>query len=62
MAAVADPNFKLKAHEWDGRALGATLAAHSLPTLPAVVLEEKGNRLPWRWLQAWHTKNLTALG
>lgn len=40
MAAVADPHFKLKAHEWDGRALGAALAAHSLPTLPAVVLSQ----------------------
>lgn len=62
MAAVADPHFKLKAHEWDGRALGATLAAHSLPTLPAVVLGENGNRLPWLWLQSWHTRKLTALG
>lgn len=41
VAAVADPHFKLKAHEWDGRALGAALAAHSLPTLPAVVLEKR---------------------
>lgn len=41
MAAVADPDFELKAHEGDGRALGATLAAHGLPTFPAVVLEEK---------------------
>lgn len=38
VAAVADPDFKLKAHEWDGRALGAALAAHGLPTFPAVVL------------------------
>lgn len=62
MAAVADPHFKLEAHEWDGRALGAALAAHGLPTLPAVVLGEKGNRLPWLWLQSWHTHKQTALG
>lgn len=40
VAAVADPHFKLKAHEWDGRTLGAALAAHGLPTLPAVVLSQ----------------------
>lgn len=62
VAAVADPHFKLKAHERDGRALGATLAAHGLPTLPAVVLGEKGDRLPWLWLTSWHTRKLTALG
>lgn len=61
VAAVADPHFKLKAHERDGRALGATLATHGLPTLPAVVLGENGNRLPWLWLQRWHTRQLTAL-
>lgn len=62
VAAVADPHFKLKAHEWDGRTLGAALAAHGLPTLPAVVLGEKGDRMPWLRLQCWHTHKLTALG
>lgn len=52
VAAVTDPDFKLKAHEWDGRALGATLATHGLPTFPAVVLGEKENRIPWLWLQS----------
>lgn len=59
VAAVADPHFKLKAHEGDGRALGAALAAHGLPTLPAVVLGEEGDRMPWLWLQCWHTHKLT---
>lgn len=44
VAAVADPDFKLKAHEWDGRALGAALAAHGLPTFPAVVLGGTGKQ------------------
>lgn len=62
VAAVADPDFKLKAHEWDGRALGAALAAHGLPAFPAVVLGGQGNRLPRLWLQFWHTHTPTALG
>lgn len=62
VAAVADPHFKLEAHQWDGGALGAALATNRFPTLPAVVLGEKGDRLPWLWLQAWHTRKLTALG
>lgn len=38
VAAVADSHFKLKAHQRDGGALGAALAAHSLPALAAMVL------------------------
>lgn len=38
VAAVADPHFKLEAHERDGGALRAALAADGLPTLAAVVL------------------------
>lgn len=39
VAAVADSHFKLKAHQRDGGALGAALAAHSLPALAAMVLQ-----------------------
>ena len=38
VAAVTDPHFKLEAHQGDGGALGAALAADGLPTLAAVVL------------------------
>lgn len=40
MAAVADPHFKLKPHQWDGGALGAAFPTHGFPTLPAVMLPE----------------------
>lgn len=59
MAAVADPDFKLKAHEWDGRALGAALAAHGLPAFPAVVLGERETGCHGL---AWNTHTPTALG
>lgn len=39
VAAVTHPHFKLEAHQRDGGALGAALAADGLPALPAVVLE-----------------------
>lgn len=38
VAAVTDSHFKLEAHERDGGALGAALAADGLPALAAVVL------------------------
>lgn len=38
VAAIADPHFKLEAHQGDGGALGAALAADGLPALAAVVL------------------------
>lgn len=38
VAAVTDPHFKLEAHQRDGGALGAALAADGLPALAAVVL------------------------
>lgn len=38
VAAIADPHFKLEAHQRDGGALGAALAADGLPALAAVVL------------------------
>lgn len=38
MTAVADPDFELEPHQRDGGALGAAFAAHSFPTLPAVML------------------------
>lgn len=41
MAAIADPHFKLEPHQRDGGALGAALAADSLPTFAAVMLWEK---------------------
>lgn len=39
VAAVADPHFKLEAHQRDGGAFGAALATDGLPALPAVVLQ-----------------------
>lgn len=41
VAAVTDPHFKLEAHQRDGGALGAALAADGLPALAAVVLERE---------------------
>lgn len=40
VAAVADPHFKLKAHQGDGGALGAAPAADGLPALSTVVLPQ----------------------
>jgi len=40
VAAIADPHFKLEPHQRDGGALGAALAADSLPTFAAVMLWE----------------------
>lgn len=40
VAAIADPHFKLEPHQRDGGALGAALAADSLPTFAAVMLPE----------------------
>lgn len=42
VAAVAHAHLELEAHQGDGGALGRTLAAHGLATLPAVVL--RGNQ------------------
>lgn len=41
VAAVADPHFKLEAHQGDGGAFGAALAADGLPALAAVVLQRE---------------------
>lgn len=38
VAAVTDSHFELEAHQRDGGALGAALAADGLPTLAAMVL------------------------
>ena len=46
VAVVTHPHFKLEAHQRDGGALGAALAADGLPALPAVVLEGEKNMLP----------------
>lgn len=40
VAAVTHSHFKLEAHQRDGGALGAALAADRLPALPAVVLSQ----------------------
>lgn len=58
MAAVADPHFKLEAHQRDGGALGAALPAHGFPTLPAVMLQETTRR---KTSQATNPGQVTAL-
>lgn len=53
VAAVTHSHFKLEAHQRDGGALGAALAADRLPALPAVVLEgERACSLRLR-ISAW---------
>ena len=47
VAAVTDPHFKLEAHQRDGGAFGAALAADGLPALAAVVLRGQRTRVQY---------------
>lgn len=58
VAAVADPDFELEAHEGDGGALGAALPAHGFPTLPAVMLQ--GQRAERHLRPHTHTSHCSA--